>query len=138
VTATEHVAHDETEPSIGLLVKQASTSFSAVLHGEIELAKIEIKSSVKNLGTGAVGFGIALVLVLLALPILLISLAELLHWLFFWRWASYLIVFGLMLVIAALAALVGWRKVKKIRAPERTIETAKSTVAALRHSHQQT
>jgi uncharacterized membrane protein YqjE len=138
VTATEHVAHDEAEPSIGSLVKQATTQFSAVLHGEIELAKIELKSSVKNLGTGAVGFGIALVLVLLAVPILLIGLAELLHWLYFWRWASYLIVFGLMLVVAALAALMGWRKVKKVRAPERTIETAKSTVAALRHPQQQT
>jgi uncharacterized membrane protein YqjE len=138
VTATEHVAHDDAEPSIGSLVKQATTQFSAVLHGEIELAKIELKSSVKNLRTGAVGFAIALVLLLLAVPILLIGVAELLHWLFFWRWAAYLIVFGLMLVIAGLSAWMGIRKVKKIRAPQRTIDTTKSTVAALRHPHQQT
>ncbi len=135
MTATEASKADE--PSVGTLVKQASTQFSAVLHGEIELAKLELKSSVKNLGTGAVGFAIAVALLLLALPLLLIALAELLHWLYFWRWASYLIVFGLVVVIAAFSAFMGYRKVRKIKAPERTIETAKSTVAALRHPHQE-
>jgi hypothetical protein len=71
----------------------------------------------------------------MAVPILLISVAELLHWLFFWRWAAYLITFGLMLVIAGGAAFLGLRQVKKVMAPERTIETTKSTVAALRHPH---
>jgi uncharacterized membrane protein YqjE len=126
---------DSVEPSVGSLVKEATTQFSTVLRGEIELAKIELKSSVKNLGTGAIGFGIALVLLLMAVPILLISVAELLHWLFFWRWAAYLITFGLMLVIAGGAAFLGLRQVKKVKAPERTIETTKSTVAALRHPH---
>ena len=70
--------------------------------------------------------------------ILLIGCAELLHWLFFWRWAAYLIVFGLMLVVAGAAAFLGLRQVKKAKAPERTIETTKSTVAALRHPSQLT
>jgi uncharacterized membrane protein YqjE len=135
VTATEASKTDE--PSVGTLVKQASTQFSAVLHGEIELAKLELKSSVKNLGTGAVGFAIAAVLLVLSLPLLLIARAELLHWLYCWRWASYLIVFGLVILIAAAAAFMGYKKVRKIKAPERTIETAKSTVAALRHPHQE-
>ena len=121
---------------MGSLVKEASTQFSAVLHGEIELAKIELKSSVKNLGTGAIGFAIAIALLLLALPVLLIALAELLHWLYFWRWAAYLIVFGLVIVLAAGAGWLGYKKVRKIKAPERTIETTKATVAALRHPHQ--
>jgi uncharacterized membrane protein YqjE len=122
----------------GQRAKEATTQFSAVLHGEIELAKLELKSSVKNLGTGAVGFAIALALALLALPMALIALAELLHWLYFWRWASYLIVFGIVVIVAALAALMGLRKVKKVRAPTRTIETTKSTVAALRHPGEHT
>jgi uncharacterized membrane protein YqjE len=135
VTATE--AHKSDEPSVGSLVKEASTQFSAVLHGEIELAKLELKSSVKNVRNGAIGFAIAAVLLVLALPILLIALAELLHWLYFWRWAAYLIVFGLVLLAATGAAFLGYKKVRKIKAPERTIETTKSTVAALRHPHQQ-
>lgn len=134
MTASETDKSDE--PSVGSLVKEASTQFSAVLHGEIELAKIELKSGVKNLGTGAIGFAIAIALLLLALPILLIALAELLHWAYFWRWAAYLIVFGLVILFAAGAAWLGYKKVRKIKAPERTIETTKSTVAALRHPHQ--
>jgi uncharacterized membrane protein YqjE len=134
VTATDTDKSDE--PSIGALVKEASSQLSTVVRGEIELAKIELKSSVKNLGTGALGFGIALALLLLALPFLLIALAELLHWVYFWRWAAYLIVFGLILVGAAISAYFGLRKVKKIQVPKRTIETTKSTVEALRHPHQ--
>ncbi len=135
MTASETDKTDE--PSVGSLVKEASTQFSAVLHGEIELAKIELKSSVRNLGTGAISFAAAAVLLVLALPLLLIALAELLHWLYFWRWAAYVIVFGLAVIGAGAAAYLGYRKVRKIKAPERTIETTKSTVAALRHPHQQ-
>jgi uncharacterized membrane protein YqjE len=137
VTATQHVRIDESsEASIGTLVKDATSALSTVLRGEIELAKIELKSSFKNLGTGVVGFAIAVVLLLLALPIALIALAEGLVAAHIWRWAAYLIVFGLMLVIAALSALMGWRKVKRVRPPRRTIDTTKSTVAALRHPGQ--
>ena len=39
-------------------------------------------------------------------------------------------------VFKAGAAFMGWRKVKKVRPPKRTIETTKSTVAALRHPGQ--
>ncbi len=84
MTATQE-SDDVTEPSIGDLVKEATTQVSTLLHGEIELAKLELKSSVRNLGTGAIGFAAAAALLLLALPLLLIALAELLHWLYFWR-----------------------------------------------------
>jgi uncharacterized membrane protein YqjE len=136
MTATDRAnpATGTDEPSIGALVKDVSTHLSTVLRGEVELAKIELKASVKNLGTGAAGFVAALVLIVLAFPIALIALAEGLVAAHIWRWAAYLIVFGLMLVLAGLAAFLGWRKVRRVRPPKRTIETTKSTVAALRHS----
>jgi uncharacterized membrane protein YqjE len=134
VTATQNRNSDD--PSIGDLVKEASTQFSTVLHGEIELAKIELKSTVKNLGTGVIGFALAAVLALFGLTFLFIAIAELLAWAGLWRWAAYLATFGFIIVAAALSGYLGFRKVKKVRAPQRTIDTTKSTVAALRHPHQ--
>lgn len=126
------------QPSIGTLVAEASSSFSTLLHGEIELAKLEIKSSVKNAGTGAGMFAAAAVLVVFGLIFGLIALAEGLVALHLWRWVAYLIVFVLLLLLAGLFAFVGIRKVKRVKAPQQTIDTTKSTVTALRQatSHQ--
>lgn len=128
------------QPSIGTLVADASSSFSTLLHGEIELAKLEVKASVKNAGTGAAMFAAAAVLLAFSMTFGLIALAEFIHWLGLWRWIAYLIVFGVLVLIAALLALMGWRKVKRVRAPKQTIDTTKDTVTALRQatSHQPT
>lgn len=120
------------QPSIGTLVAAASADFSKVLHGEIELAKLEITSSVKNAGTGAGMFAGAGVLLVFSLTFGLIALAEGFVAMGLWRWLSYLIVFGVLVLLAGLLALIGVRKVKRVKAPKQTIETTKSTVAALR------
>lgn len=122
------------QPSIGTLVAEASSSFSTLLHGEIELAKLEIKASVKNAGTGAGMFAAAAVLVVFALIFGLIALAEGLVALHLWRWVAYLIVFALLILLAGLFGLLGIRKVKRVKAPQQTIDTTKSTVTALRQA----
>lgn len=122
------------EPSIGALVAEASAGFSTLLHGEIELAKFELKSSVKNAGTGVGLFAAAAVMLVFALIFALIALAEGLVAAHIWRWAAYLIVFGVLVLIAAVAALLGIRKVKRVRAPEQTIATAKDSVTALKRA----
>jgi len=115
-------------------VADASANFSKVLHGEIELAKLEITSSVKSAGTGAGMFGAAAVLLVFSLTFGLIALAEGFVAMGLWRWAAYLIVFGILVVLAGLVSLIGYRKVKRVKAPKQTIETTKSTVAALRQA----
>jgi Ca2+/Na+ antiporter len=61
-------------------------------------------------------------------------LAELLDtWL--WRWASFLIVFILMLLTTAVFALLGYRKVHRIRGPQETIASVKETTSALSPSN---
>jgi uncharacterized membrane protein YqjE len=125
------------EPSIGTLVAEAHSSFSALLHGEIELAKVEIKSSVKNAGTGAGLFIAAAVLLLYSLTFGLIALAQGLITLGIWPWAAYLIVFGLLVIFAALFIWIGYRKVKRVRAPVETIATIESTVDALKQATKQ-
>jgi uncharacterized membrane protein YqjE len=133
VTVTQQPS-TSSEPSIGELVKDASTHFSTVLHGEIELAKIELKSTFKNAGTGVIFFIAAAVLVVFGLTFGFIALAEFLNWLYFSRWLSFTIVFGIIIALAALSAFLGYRKVKRVKAPQRTIATTKSTVAALKQS----
>jgi uncharacterized membrane protein YqjE len=120
--------------SIGTLVAEASSSFSTLLHGEIELAKLEIKSSLKNAGTGAGMFAATAVLLVFGLIFGLIALAEGLVALHLWRWVAYLIVFVLLVLVAGVFALLGIRKVKRVKAPQQTIDTTKSTVAALRQA----
>jgi uncharacterized membrane protein YqjE len=126
--------------SIGTLVAQASSSFSTLLHGEIELAKLEVKASVKNAGTGAGMFAAAAVLGVFALIFGLIALAEGLVALGVWRWLAYLIVFVVLIAVAGVLVLMGIRKVKRVKAPQQTIDSTKDTVTALRQAtaHQPT
>jgi uncharacterized membrane protein YqjE len=122
------------QPSIGTLVSEASSSLSTLLHGEIELAKLEVKASVKNAGTGAGLFAAAGVLLVFSLTFGLIALAEGLVAAHMWRWAAYLIVFGVLVFIAAIAVLLGIRKVKRVKAPTQTIETTKASVNAVKRA----
>jgi uncharacterized membrane protein YqjE len=126
--------HRPSEPSLGALVSQATSSMSTLIRGEIELAKLELKSSVKNAGVGAGLFVAAAVLLVYSLTFGLIALAEGLVAAHLWRWAAYLIVFGFLVLLAALLAFVGVRKVKRVKAPQQTIDTTKDTVTALKNA----
>ena len=106
---------------------------STIIRGEVELAKTELKVSVKNGGVGAVLFVAAAVLLAFSLTFGFVALAELIHFFGLWRWAAYLIVFAVLLLVAGALAFVGLRKVKKVKAPTRTIDTTKDTVKYLKH-----
>ncbi|HVV10835.1 phage holin family protein [Amycolatopsis sp.] len=117
--------------SIGSLVGQATQHLSTLVRAEVELAKSEVVGEVKKGVKGSVFFVIAGVVGLYSSFFFFFFLGELLsEWLK--RWAAFAIVFGLMLVVTVLFAFLGWRKLKKIRAPERTITSFKDTAAALK------
>jgi len=117
-------------PSIGDLVKDASAQVSTLVRAEVELARAEITRDVKKGLTGSIFFIIALVVLLYSTFFMFFFLAELLDtWL--WRWAAFLIVFVLMLVVTAVFALLGYLKVRRIRGPQQTIKSVKETTAAL-------
>lgn len=119
------------DASIGALVRDATTQLSTLVRAEIELAKSEIGREVKKGVLGSVFFIVALVVLLYSSFFFFFFLAELVaEWLP--RWAAFGIVFGLMLLFAGLFAFLGYRRMKKIRAPQRTISTMKDTAAALR------
>jgi membrane protein implicated in regulation of membrane protease activity len=101
------------------------------VRSEIELAKLEIAQTVKIGATGGVFFAIA-------------GLIGAFSMFFFWfmigwvlaiwlpTWAAFTIVFFLMLIFAAIFGLLGYRKVKKIKMPEKTIASLEQTAAALK------
>lgn len=110
------------DASIGQLVSNASSQISSLVRSEIELAKAEIAGEAKKGAVGGGFFAVAGVVALYSSFFFFFFLGELLSvWLP--RWAAFLIVFVLMLVIAGIAALVGLKKVKSIRKPEKTIES---------------
>lgn len=127
---------EDGQPSIGSLVQEATKDFSTVLRGEIELAKLELTSTVKYAGAGAGFFVGAVVLVLFSLTFGFIALAEGLIALHIWRWAAFLIVFGFLLLVVAALVWLGIRSIKRVKAPKRTIATGKETVAYLKRPDQ--
>ncbi|HEY2983807.1 MAG TPA: phage holin family protein [Jatrophihabitantaceae bacterium] len=127
---------EDGQPSIGSLVQEATKDFSTVLRGEIELAKLELTSTVKYAGAGAGFFVGAVVLVLFSLTFGFIALAEGLVALHIWRWAAFLIVFGFLLLVVAALVWLGIRSVKRVKAPKRTIATSKETMAYLKRPDQ--
>lgn len=121
------------EPSVGELTKKASESFSVLIRSEIELAKVEVSAMVKKIGIGAVFFLVAGIIMVFSLTFGFIGLAEGLHLVGMARWLAYVTVFGLLILVAIVAALVGWLLVKKTRKPERTLTTVKDTADWAKH-----
>ncbi|HSS66957.1 MAG TPA: phage holin family protein [Nocardioidaceae bacterium] len=121
------------EPTIGRLIVDTSRDFSDLLHKEIELAKTELRVSVRAGGTGIALFAAAAFLILLGVVMASFAAA-------FGidnidgidTWLAFLIVFGIYVLIAAILAFIGVRKVKKVKAPEQTIAAVKSTTQVLK------
>src|SRR3954452_7269461 len=111
------------EPSVGTLAKSALGDMSTLSRSEIELAKTEVTVSAKRGGIGAAAFAAAGVMLAFAGFFFFIALAEFLTWLGLERWISYLIVFALLVVLAAIVGFIGYRQLKKIKKPEKTLET---------------
>jgi uncharacterized membrane protein YqjE len=118
------------EKSIGGLVSEATKHVSTLVRAEVELARAELTAEVKKGLQGSVFFIVALTVLLFSLFFLFIAIGELLSiWLN--RAAAFGIVFGVMLLVAGLFGFLGYRRVRKIRAPERTISTLKESAQVL-------
>ncbi|HEY7042072.1 MAG TPA: phage holin family protein [Nocardioidaceae bacterium] len=125
---------DAEEPTIGKLVADTSRDLSALVRGEIELAKTELKFSVRAGGIAIGLFVAAAFLVLLAIVMISIAFAYFLHWLYFGLGTSYLIVFVVYVLIAALLGFIGSRKMKQVKAPEQTMAAVKSNKQVLKRT----
>ncbi len=121
------------EMGFGQAAKGIAEHASKIASLELELAGLELKRKVGNLGLGiglavgaavfglfALGFGFAAVAAALAI--------------FLDIWLALLIVFGGLLLIALVLGLIGLQKIKRGTppVPEQAIEEAKRTTAALK------
>ena len=122
------------EKSLGEIVADVSDKATLLVREEIELAKAEVAAKAKRLGAaGAAGAAAGAFLVFAAL-IFLHAVA----WFFFEvvgvaLWASFLIVTGILVVLAVIAGLLAYRFVKNNAppTPDIAIEEAKETRKAI-------
>lgn len=122
------------EPTLGKLVADATRDMSSLVQAEIALAKSELKVSLAAGGMGAALLGAAAFAGLLMVIMLSVAAAYLIHWNgsgLDLHWA-FLIVTLFYLIVAGVLAAVGIKKVKQVRAPQRTIATAKELPSALK------
>ncbi|MGI8433528.1 MAG: phage holin family protein [Nocardioidaceae bacterium] len=133
--ATSESAPAAEEPTIGRLIADTTADLSALVRSEIELAKTELRFSVKAGGLGAALLAVAGFFGVLALIMVSVAAGYAIAYLPHTGLAlGFLIVFVLYLLIAGVLALVGLKKLKQVRAPEKTIAAMKSNKQVLKRS----
>ena len=123
---------NDSEPSIGDLVSQAIRDVTQLVRCELALAKLELRDDVKRLGLAAgllviAAFGGCLILVMLcwAFAYGLVALG-------IWPWAAFLIVAGVLLLMALLAILVVVVKVRGVSGLRKTRQTVQEDLGLLK------
>lgn len=128
------IERQQDEPTIGRLIKDAQSDFSTIMRKEIQLAKSELKVSVTAGGVGIGLVGAALFLLVLAVIMLSVAIAYLIHWNgsgldLYW---AFLIVFGFYVLLAGLLLFLAVRSFKRVKAPEKAIEQGREIPRALK------
>ena len=139
MTTREHIASipltadDPTaEASIGGLVRDATAHMSTLVRAEVELAKGELVKELKKGAFGSAFLIAALAVVCFSLFFLFMALGYGFSEWFGWPTSGgFFLVFGVMLAATAALVFLGVRKLKRIKAPEKSIAEAKETIAAL-------
>ena len=123
------------EKPLGEIVTEVTSKAQLLVREEIELAKAEVTSKAKKLGTGIGMASAALVTLLFFSIFFFIGLALLLNDLFWddYPWAGFGVVALFFLILTIGLILFGLRLIKKGSppAPEMAIEEAKATKAVL-------
>jgi hypothetical protein len=118
---------------VGDIVKDIQGEIRTIVKGEIDLAKSELVPSAKNAGVGAGAFTGALYFMLNALLLLYVAGA-----LAIWQWLDipialgFVIMAGVLIVIAAILGLFGLGRVKKVKGPDRAIAQGQQTADAVK------
>lgn len=120
------------EPTVPELMTRLSEQTSRLVRDEMRLAQAELSAKAKQGGIGAgflgaggilawFGFGALIATAILALTLVLPA------------WAAALIVTAILFIAAAIAALLGKKKVEQLSlAPERTITNVNRDVAEVK------
>jgi len=126
-----------TDQPVGDIIKTITDDVKLLVRDEIELAKTELVPAAKNGGIGAGLFGAAGYFAICALSVLYFALAYGLSDLFNWPlWLGFLVVGIALFVVAGICGAIGYTRVKKVKAPERTIAQANQTVTDVKAAAQ--
>lgn len=120
------------DASVGDLVSLAVRDVSRLFQYQLELAKMELRADARRVGLAVALTAIAVFTGFLVLVMLCFALAEGLITLGIWRWAAFLIVAGVCILLASVLLLVVYLKVKRISGLRQTRETVQEDLAALR------
>jgi uncharacterized membrane protein YqjE len=118
--------------SLGDLVALAVSDISQLVRYEVDLAKLELKTDARRLGIGATLFGMAAFVGCLVLMVLSFAYAYGLHAAGIWLWASFLIVAGTYVVLAALAVLIAITRFKRLTGLRKTRTTVSDDLAMIK------
>ncbi|GGT70127.1 MULTISPECIES: phage holin family protein [Streptomyces] len=123
------------ERSLGQLVASATAEMSALVHDEIALAKAEIRQDVKRGAMGGAAGGAAAAVLLFSLPMLSFALAYGIQAWSHWHISvCFLLSFAANVLLAGLLGLLAYAKFKKVKKPEKSINSAKRTAAVLQNA----
>ena len=129
------MAERSQETTLAAAIQQVSTNTQALVRDEIELAKLEVTTKVKNAGRGAAIAAAAGIFALAALLLVLQGIAWLLSDTLFGdhAWAGFFVEALLLLIFAAVAGLVAAKLIKKAQppVPEKAIAHARQTQAVV-------
>lgn len=126
---------DRTDPSLPELLTQLSEQTSRLVRDELALAKVEMADKAKHAGVGIGLFSVAGLLGLYGLGLLLAT-AVLALALALPAWLAALIMTGLVLAAAGVAAIVGKKQVSTATpvVPQDTLDSVRQDVATVKEA----
>src|ERR1700743_1166100 len=117
MTNTEHSAQPLSgDRSLAQLVEDATTQIRTLVHDELQLATLELKTKGKRLGVGAGAFGGAGLIAAYARLALMAGI-NLLRATVWAAWVAAVVVAGAGLVVAGILALAGRSQLKRAVPP---------------------
>jgi putative superfamily III holin-X len=131
---------DSADKTLGDIVAEVSEKASLLVREEIELAKAEVTTKVGKLAKGAVVASAAGIFLIFGLVIFLEGLAWFFNDLLGIQtafWVGFMIVFGILVVLAVIAGLIAMRLFKKGSppTPDLAIEEAKKIREQFEHQN---
>jgi uncharacterized membrane protein YqjE len=129
--AVKPTADGAPEQSLGDLVSLAVSDVSQLIRYELDLAKLELKADVRKLGSAILLVGFSGIVGAMTLVMLCWAYGYGLIALGIWPWAAFLIVSGTLVVLGALAILIGYLLVQRISGLSKTRNTVQADLAML-------
>ncbi|HTP14744.1 MAG TPA: phage holin family protein [Streptosporangiaceae bacterium] len=130
--AARQPAGSADDQSLGGLVSLAVRDMTQLIRCELDLAKMELKDDARRLGISGALIGMAAFVGCLVLMLLCFAFAFGLVAAGIWVWAAFLIVAGTCVLLAALALLIAYMKVRRLTGLRQTRQTVQDDLALIR------